>query len=274
MTFTGVVPDGMYRIDGEVLDANGQVLEEFVDVTHTPPTMKVTIDPIPGPLVAGSPVTVTGRVLEWDCMFEEFSPRMRWLELHARTAGGGWKVVDTAQGRGWMDSETETEDVLGRVWFEQRPSADTEYRLFYEGQYGRQPTYSETTAVAVDATGEPTLQPTSLAYVNLPGRSTGRMARVRPRVTATISSPSLRLGRGVTITGSVRPRHAGKTIVLQRHDGQRWVDIRSKRLDDESRYRMRWEPRGRGVKTLRVFRPADWNHAAGRSARVRLTVGR
>ena len=274
VTFTGLAPDGRYRIHVAVLDAEGNVLADLWDAMETPPTMKVTIDPIAGTLVAGSPVTVTGKVSEWVCLAGGFVPRMRWVELHGRSPGGDWKVLGREQGRGWWDTETETRDVIGRVWFEQHPNADTEYRLFYEGQHGRESTYSETTSVAVDATGQLTTQPTSLAYLNLPGRSATQKAQVRPRVTATSSSPRVRLGRRVTITGSVRPRHPGERVVLQRHNGEKWVDIRGKRLDADSRYRVRWEPPTRGMKKLRVFRPTDWNHAAGRSPTLRLDVQR
>ena len=272
ITFRGTGPNGMYRYDATAFDADGNVLGEWVDVVGTPATAKVSIDPIPGPVVAGTPVTVTGKLVVWDCMSEEFEPRARELILQKRAVGGDWVAVDAADSRGHYDTVTETEDVLGRVWFKQFPTASAEYRLFYAGLYGSQPAYSDPVAVAVDGSGELSVQPTSLAYKTLPSRSYTRVARISPRVTGTLSSSAIRRGRAVTVAGSVWPRHAGQLVLLQRRFDGRWLDVRTVRLDSYSRYRMQWEPLRAGAYVLRVAKRADYNHATGLSPWMRLTV--
>jgi len=72
-----------------------------------------------------------------------------------------------------------------------------------------------------------------------------------------------RTGRTVTvhrITGKVSPDKAGKRIRLQRRIDGQWRTIRSKTLNQHSRYVFRFAPKKSGTFRLRVVKPGDRRH--------------
>ncbi|MFP3713778.1 DVUA0089 family protein [Puerhibacterium sp. TATVAM-FAB25] len=92
-----------------------------------------------------------------------------------------------------------------------------------------------------------------------------RTVTVATRVTGTLSRTSFPLGGTVTLSGSVAPSHAGRTVYLQRHVGGSWKNVTSRKLSASSAYSFSIKPTTRGTYTYRVHVPADTDHAAGYS---------
>jgi hypothetical protein len=77
----------------------------------------------------------------------------------------------------------------------------------------------------------------------------------------------------VTVTGSVAPSHAGKSVVLQAYYSGAWHTVKSATLSSSSTYSVSYKPTSKGSKIFRVFRSADTDHLAGASPNLTLTVG-
>lgn len=92
-----------------------------------------------------------------------------------------------------------------------------------------------------------------------------RSVTVAPRVTGTLSRTSFPLGGTVTLSGTVAPSHAGRTVHLQRHVSGAWKNVASRTLSTSSAYSFSIKPTARGTYTYRVHMPADADHAAGYS---------
>lgn len=277
VTFTGVAADGAYDYWAETLDADGNSLGRNAGssvLMASRPVVKV--DPIAGPVVAGQPVTVTGRITRWRCLENRFEPMSRVLWLEQRAVGAQtWSRVDSAKSRGWWDTVNETEDVLGRVWFEQQPVVNTEYRLVYDGLRDEQPAASDSTSVAIDGNSQPTtMNVSATAYQTLPSSSARRGTSVRPRVSAILDDARVMRGSVTRIRGRVRPSHDGRYVYLQRRTPEGWKTFAARRLNSESRYTFRLEFGSAGERRLRVVRPADRNNAQGRSPVRALEVTR
>jgi alpha-tubulin suppressor-like RCC1 family protein len=101
-----------------------------------------------------------------------------------------------------------------------------------------------------------------------------RAVNVAPRVTAALSTASMRLDSTTRLSGKVSPNLAGKTVHLQKRVGDRWVDVRgmSQRLTSTSTYRFSIKPGSRGTHTYRVRVPAYAPYVKGFSPRRTLTV--
>lgn len=100
-----------------------------------------------------------------------------------------------------------------------------------------------------------------------------RSVAVRPQVTSAFSDPSLPLGRTATLSGVVRPTHAGHSVILQRYSGGSWRKVTSRALSSTSRYAFGVRPGTRGRHRYRVILPAHTDHATGFSPGPTLTVG-
>lgn len=95
---------------------------------------------------------------------------------------------------------------------------------------------------------------------------------VRPKVTATLSNADVRRNTAVTARGRVVPPHAGQRVTLQRYANGAWTRLKRTTLSADSRYRFTYTPTSAGRKKLRVRKPADADHASGRSPARTLTV--
>jgi hypothetical protein len=95
---------------------------------------------------------------------------------------------------------------------------------------------------------------------------------VRTAVAATLSKTSFLLGGSVTLSGSVAPSHAGKTVYLQRLVSGSWTSVASRTLSSTSTYSFTIKPTARGIYYYRVYKPADTDHLAGYSGSRRFTV--
>ena len=94
---------------------------------------------------------------------------------------------------------------------------------------------------------------------------------VRTSVTAAVSATSMKLGKTVTISGTVGPKHTGK-VTLQRLSGTRWVAVTTASLTSSSNYSFKVKPTARGSYSYRVVKPADTDHAEGISTRRAVKV--
>jgi hypothetical protein len=92
-----------------------------------------------------------------------------------------------------------------------------------------------------------------------------RALGVKTNVSATLSKTSFALGRSVTLSGSVSPSHAGKTVYLQRYVNGSWSTVTSKALSSTSTYSFTIKPSSKRTYYYRVYKPADTNHLAGYS---------
>jgi hypothetical protein len=103
--------------------------------------------------------------------------------------------------------------------------------------------------------------------------SSRRTVQVRPKLTLASSHATINLGRATTLTGKVRPAHAGAEVVLQarRPDGT-WAPVSTHELDADSRFSIRFRPTKGGTHTVRVKLPKHADHASGSSPRVAVQV--
>ncbi|HEX8001474.1 MAG TPA: fibronectin type III domain-containing protein [Mycobacteriales bacterium] len=89
---------------------------------------------------------------------------------------------------------------------------------------------------------------------------------VAPRVTATRSVTTARVGSAFTVTGTVAPGHpAGSRVTVQRSTSTGWVNVAEGAMTTTSAYRISWRPRTAGTFTLRVVKHADADHVTGYS---------
>ncbi len=95
---------------------------------------------------------------------------------------------------------------------------------------------------------------------------------VAPAVSASLSASSVRLGGRVVLRGTVKPAHAGQSVVRQQLVGGTWTTLATNRLSTTGTYSFSVKPVSRGTKSYRVVKPADADHTTGRSATRTLSV--
>ena len=77
-----------------------------------------------------------------------------------------------------------------------------------------------------------------------------RRVGVRAAVTANLSRTGLPLGSTFTVSGSVSPSHAGRTVHVQRYAGNNaWTTVSSRALTSTSTYAFTVKPTARGTFT-------------------------
>ena len=139
----------------------------------------------------------------------------------------------------------------------------------------------DTTTTATDGTYKFTEKPTvntkyrATAKSKAPADSPEVLVKVAPRVGLTVSDKTPKVGQLVKFSGRVTPEHDGQSVLLQRRksDGT-WKTIVTVPLVDAgstfSTYTKTRKITQSG--TWRVVKPADADHARGRSPRRTLTV--
>lgn len=100
---------------------------------------------------------------------------------------------------------------------------------------------------------------------------TGRVG-VAPAVSATLSASNVRLGTSVTLTGTVRPTHAGQVVQRQQLVGGAWTTLATTTLSSTGTYSFPVKALSTGTKTYRIVNPADSDHLPGTSSTKTLTV--
>jgi hypothetical protein len=102
--------------------------------------------------------------------------------------------------------------------------------------------------------------------------SGNRRVDVRPKVTATLAKTSVPRGTATTLSVSVAPSHAGRTVYLQRLVSGAWQPYASKALGSASTTSFAVSRPAAGTYYYRVVLPAHADHTTGTSARLTLKV--
>jgi subtilisin family serine protease len=94
--------------------------------------------------------------------------------------------------------------------------------------------------------------------------SPNRSVSVAPKVTSSLSTTSMTLGKTAKLTGTVSPNLSGRTATLQRRrsDGT-WANVTSQKLSSTSTYSFSIKPTKKGTFTYRVVVPAAAPYATG-----------
>jgi hypothetical protein len=171
-----------------------------------------------------------------------------WVRLrHGSTGLAGRKVrlykrpVGAAN---WSLAGQWTTDANGGFTVTGHPSANTDYQARY-----------------VPATGDATASESAVMRID-----------VMPRVTATLSAPSVPHGSPATLTTTVAPSHAGQSVLLQRwYSGFGWRNVLSRTLNASSKAAYTFTLPA-GSYRFRVLKPADADHLAAYSGVVTLRV--
>ena len=161
------------------------------------------------------------------------APRTASVELLARVAGASdWKVVST--------SKTNSE---GKVLFRPKPERNTSYVIRLPATATQKGSQSPSQAVVVNALN-----------------------------TAKLSAASTKLGLSATLTATVAPGQAGRTVTLQRLVSGKWTNVTSHALSSKSAWVFSVKPTARGTYTYRTSTAAYAANGAGASAPVALKV--
>jgi hypothetical protein len=95
----------------------------------------------------------------------------------------------------------------------------------------------------------------------------------RARVIAEVTDKAHAFGSDLTIAGSVLPKHASTKVILQRREGDKWIDVTSEKTDKLSKFHLTIKVSWHGVRALRVKWPsADKDHATGVSGSFKVKV--
>jgi hypothetical protein len=143
----------------------------------------------------------------------------------------------------WTTVATLTTSSTGTVSTSVKPSTNLEYRLVSDATSA----YAAASSAAV-------------------------LVQVKQQVTAALSANPITLGQSVTIKGSVAPNHAGQSVELQYSYSGAWHTVKTATLTSTSTYSFTYWPGSAGTRSLRVYRPADTDHAAGTSPTLKLTI--
>jgi PKD repeat protein len=135
---------------------------------------------------------------------------------------------------------SKTSSTLGRFDFVIKPAANTGYRVEFGGG------------------------------VHQLGTRAQGVVTVRVTVSVTASATSLRLGRTVTLSGTVGPNRAGQRSYLQRWSGYSWSSVAVKLLTSRSGYAFAVRPGSRGTSYYQVVYAGDPTHLGGVSHPVML----
>jgi len=99
---------------------------------------------------------------------------------------------------------------------------------------------------------------------------------VRVAITLAVSDKTPSSGARVKFSGSIAPPHDGKVARIQRKTSSGWKTVGKATLTDAGEVVSNYSKRVRVRRSGRYrvhFNPADGDHAAGNSSRVRITVG-
>jgi hypothetical protein len=115
-----------------------------------------------------------------------------------------------------------------------------------------------------------------LRFTQSGGLPTTTSAQKHVTVAATVSiatnKTSMPLGGTATVTGAVKPAHAGKAVYLQRLYGTGWRNGPYKYQGTTGGVTFAVKPTARGTYYYRLHFPADADHLAGFSAKITLKV--
>ena len=148
----------------------------------------------------------------------------------------------------------------------------------YEGRFERVGTAETTDTGAYNVSVPPGANTKNAKY-----RATARggvdspdiTVPVRVAVTRRVSDKTPTSGQRVKFSGTVAPAHDGKVARIQRRTDTGWKTVAKVTLADAGEVVSKYSKRVRITRSGRYrvrFNPADGDHAAGNSRRVRITV--
>jgi hypothetical protein len=143
----------------------------------------------------------------------------------------------------WSQLAVGTTGKGGYVNFSEKPSVNLDYTLHFPGQDG------------FAASQSPVVE-----------------ELVRPYVTATMSAHQTTVNHSVSLTGSVKPNHAGEVIYLQQATSKGWSSIAHEALSSGSAYKFVIDPVAKGTYYFRIWVPAADGNIGGASPRETLTA--
>lgn len=153
---------------------------------------------------------------------------------------GGRSVALFAQRVGtttWSTVASTTTSSTGTYAFSAKPAVNTRYKVGYLGSGSAGGAESATVTVGV-----------------------------APSVSIAASRTSLYYGGTATFSTTVRPGHAGRSIILQRWSGTAWVTVTSRALSSTSTASVTIKPTARGTVRYRWMVAAHTDHLTGASA--------
>ncbi len=142
----------------------------------------------------------------------------------------------------WKTFTGDSTDAKGRASVAASPAASTYYRLVYRGDEYQA------------------------------ARSVARLVGVRTRVGASLDDAAVRPGQDAALSGKVAPSHAGTSVTLQRYRDGAWRKIKTKTLNNDSRYTFALNTRTSGTYYYRAVKPGHTDHRKGISRYRKLTV--
>jgi hypothetical protein len=119
------------------------------------------------------------------------------------------------------------------------------------------------------AAGALTLSATGTAIAVETPAQPAPQARTTSLITASKTRLDVLPGKTALVTGKLRPRKAGRQVVLERRDGRKWKRLAADKTDASGRYTLKARPRRTSSALVRVRFAGD---AAAHSAQR--TVGR
>lgn len=213
----------------------GWFIDDVAVYECKPYATSLTIAPSKPKIIAGSSVTVSGKL------------------LHTGTAAGVpgqpvevWRRPLSPAGAAWTKIGTVLTSSTGSYSHVSKPVVNSEYQARYLG---------------------------SADYLAAPNSSAPNVL-VAPKITATLSKTTMPLGSTSYLSGAVSPSHAGKTVRLQRYYSGAWRSVsgQSKVLSSTSKYRFSIKPGSRGTFKYRVVLAAHADHTTGVSPTKTLKV--
>ncbi|MDQ1249501.1 MAG: hypothetical protein QG597_3876 [Actinomycetota bacterium] len=234
------VPDGEYRWEFVADAADGTGAVEPMDGSTVVPTGTVTIThAAPTTLTETTrPTTVRygGRVAVRGSLTHDGG---------APVAGATVRIYQRRHGTSaWTQWSTATTTAAGTWSVTATPGLNTDYLARYAGTTG----------------------------VTLASDSPVRVVTVGPRVTATASQTTIKLGARPVIGGAVTPNHREQLVYLQRYYTRAWHNVARQALSSASQVRFTVKPTTRGTWQYRVFKPGDADHVAATSPTVTIRV--
>lgn len=151
------------------------------------------------------------------------------------------RPADSQGDLGWQTASVASTDADGKAVFSLTPSENTQVKLEHSGSQ------------FIASTATVTVQ-------------------VRPGVSIEVADDSIRLGKGVAITGKVTPANAGQKAMLHYNGSGSWRKIQSTTLARDGSYSFGTGPSFSGVHGYRVFVPADANRAEDMSQQINVRV--
>jgi surface protein len=232
-TYSGLAQGQQHRFAVRAVDSSGNESAWTSAVRLNGSTL--TSSASPTRVTRGETTTISGRLTRAGTTTALGGRSVR-VQIRTQQTDGSWST--------WSGLTTVTTNSKGNYSFPHKTPRNAEYRAVFTGQGS-----------------------------DLGSVSPRRRVNVAPKVTASLSTSSMTLGRTARLTGTVSPNLAGRTVTLQqrRADGT-WRNVASQKLNSKSQYSFSIKPTKKGTFTYRVLIPAQHPYVQGVSPSRKLKV--